>query len=42
MEASRDQLPGKEVARLNELSKVTHDELIERGLTEEENAPLDE
>jgi hypothetical protein len=30
------------VARLNELSKVTHDELIEKGLNEEENAPLDE
>jgi hypothetical protein len=30
------------VARLNELSKVTHNELIERGLTEEEYALLDQ
>jgi len=39
---SRDQSPGKEVARLSELSKVTHNELIERGLTEEEYALLDQ
>jgi hypothetical protein len=30
------------VARLSELSKVTHNELIERGLTEEEYALLDQ